>query len=67
MAKLHSYYVLCPLIDQKSFLGVSQDKDSENVIVSLGKNVVNTYRVSLSLMLFVNNFYNVTINCNIMQ
>ncbi|XP_068618452.1 nucleolar protein 11 [Battus philenor] len=46
MAKLHNYYVLCPLIDQKSFLGVSQDKDSANVIVSLGRNVVNKYRLS---------------------
>lgn len=45
MAKLHNYYVLCPLIDQNSFLGVSQDKDDENVIVTLGRNVVNKYRV----------------------
>ncbi|CAG9088657.1 unnamed protein product [Plutella xylostella] len=46
MAKLHSYYVLCPLIDQKSFLGVSSDKDAENVIVTLGRNVVNKHRLS---------------------
>ncbi|KAM3958577.1 nucleolar protein 11 [Aphomia sociella] len=46
MAKFHNYYVLCPLIDQKSFLGVSKDKDSGNVIVTLGKNVVNKYRLS---------------------
>ncbi|XP_032520296.2 uncharacterized protein LOC116772284 [Danaus plexippus] len=46
MAKLHNYYVLCPLIDQNSFLGVSQDKDDENVIVTLGRNVVNKYRLS---------------------
>lgn len=46
MAKLHSYYVLCPLIDQKSFLGVAKDRNRENVIVTLGRNVVNTYRLS---------------------
>ncbi|XP_034831433.1 nucleolar protein 11 [Maniola hyperantus] len=46
MAKLHNYYVLCPLIDQKSFLGVTQDQDDENVIVTLGRNVVNKYRLS---------------------
>ncbi|CAG9794099.1 unnamed protein product [Diatraea saccharalis] len=46
MAKLHSYFVLCPLIDQKSFLGVSEDKDPEFVIVTLGRNVINKYRLS---------------------
>ncbi|CAK1585859.1 unnamed protein product [Parnassius mnemosyne] len=46
MAKLHNYYVLCPLIDQKSFLGVSQDKETTNVIVTLGRNVVHKYRLS---------------------
>lgn len=45
MAKLHNYYVLCPLIDQNSFLGVSQDRENENIIVTLGRNVVNKYRV----------------------
>lgn len=49
MAKLHNYYVLCPLIDQNSFLGVSQDQDVENVLVTLGRNVVNKYRVSIHL------------------
>ncbi|CAH2039177.1 unnamed protein product, partial [Iphiclides podalirius] len=46
MAKLHNYYVLCPLLDQKSFLGVSQNKEAATVIVSLGRNVVNKYRFS---------------------
>ncbi|CAH2237096.1 nucleolar protein 11 [Pararge aegeria] len=46
MAKLHNYYVLCPLIDQNSFLGVARDRDDENVIVTLGRNVVNKYRLS---------------------
>ncbi|XP_045450813.1 nucleolar protein 11 [Melitaea cinxia] len=46
MAKLHNYYVLCPLIDQNSFLGVSQDSDVENVLVTLGRNVINKYRLS---------------------
>ncbi|KAJ8715862.1 hypothetical protein PYW08_013147 [Mythimna loreyi] len=46
MAKLHNYYVLCPLIDQKSFLGVAEDKEEEHVIVTLGRNVVNKYQLS---------------------
>ncbi|KAF9791535.1 hypothetical protein SFRURICE_003231 [Spodoptera frugiperda] len=46
MAKLHNYYVLCPLIDQKSFLGVAEDKVEEHVIVTLGRNVVNKYQLS---------------------
>ncbi|XP_026733411.1 uncharacterized protein LOC113497858 [Trichoplusia ni] len=46
MAKLHNYYVLCPLIDQKSFLGVSADKEPKHVIVTLGRNVVNKYQLS---------------------
>ncbi|XP_063363626.1 nucleolar protein 11 [Cydia amplana] len=46
MAKLQSYYVLCPLIDQKSFLGISEDKEEETVIVTLGRNVVNKYRLT---------------------
>ncbi|XP_047993297.1 uncharacterized protein LOC125231771 [Leguminivora glycinivorella] len=46
MAKLQSYYVLCPLIDQKSFLGISEDKEEHTVIVTLGRNVVNKYRLA---------------------
>ncbi|KOB70990.1 Nucleolar protein 11 [Operophtera brumata] len=46
MAKLHNYYILCPLIDQKSFLGVAEDREDEHVIVTLGRNVVNKYRLS---------------------
>lgn len=53
MAKLHNYYVLCPLIDQKSFLGVSQDKEEEFVIVTLGRNVVNKYRVNTLKLIYV--------------
>lgn len=52
MAKLHNYYVLCPLIDQNSFLGVSQDQENENIIVTLGRNVVNKYRVIYFLFMF---------------
>lgn len=52
MAKLHSYNTLCPLIDQKSFLGVATDKDSDCVIVTLGRNVVHKYRVSI--LIFTN-------------
>lgn len=53
MAKLHNYYVLCPLIDQKSFLGVAEDKEDEHVIVTLGRNVVNKYQVSIGFYIII--------------
>lgn len=53
MAKLHNYYILCPLIDQKSFLGVAENKEDEHVIVTLGRNVVNKYRVKASVCLYL--------------
>ncbi|KAB0792660.1 hypothetical protein PPYR_14619 [Photinus pyralis] len=46
MAKLGSYYGLCPLIDQKNLLGVSQDSEAGHVIVTLGKNIAIKYRIS---------------------
>ena len=45
MAKISSCYQLCPLIDQKSFLGVSDDAINGFVIVTLGKNIVIRYKV----------------------
>lgn len=46
MAKLGSYYGLCPLIDQKSLLGVAPDATPGHVIVTLGKNMAIKYKVS---------------------
>ncbi|XP_075225525.1 nucleolar protein 11 isoform X2 [Lycorma delicatula] len=46
MARISSCYQLCPLIDQKSFFGVSSDSESGFVIVTLGKNMVIRYRLS---------------------
>lgn len=46
MAKISSCYQLCPLIDQKSFLGVSDDAVNGFVIVTLGKNIVIRYKLS---------------------
>lgn len=46
MAKLHSYYGLCPIIDQHSLLGISNDYDSGHATVTLGKNIGIKYRVS---------------------
>lgn len=47
MAKLSSYYTLCPLIDQQSLLGVEKDANSGCVIVTLGKNIVIRYKVRI--------------------
>ncbi|XP_066153868.1 nucleolar protein 11 [Euwallacea fornicatus] len=46
MAKLLSYYCLCPLIDTKNLLGISEDVETGVVIVTLGKNIAIKYRVS---------------------
>ncbi|KAL1128948.1 hypothetical protein AAG570_013482 [Ranatra chinensis] len=46
MAKLCPSYSLCPLIEQKNFLGVSDDGLSGCLIVTLGRNIVIRYRLS---------------------
>ncbi|XP_050302195.1 nucleolar protein 11 [Anthonomus grandis grandis] len=46
MAKLLSYYSLCPLIDTKNLLGISEDLEKGAVIVTLGKNIAIKYRLS---------------------
>ncbi|KYM86135.1 Nucleolar protein 11 [Atta colombica] len=45
MAKLNSYYTLCPLIDQQSLLGVEKDKEPGCAIVTLGRNIVIRYKL----------------------
>ncbi|XP_057323903.1 uncharacterized protein LOC130666699 isoform X1 [Microplitis mediator] len=45
MAKLHSYYTLCPLIDQQSLLGVEKDSDSGCAIITLGRNIAIRYKL----------------------
>ena len=45
MARLGAYYSLCPLIDQKSLLGVAEDSMTGCVVVTLGKNMVIRYKV----------------------
>lgn len=45
MAKLSSYYTLCPLIDQQSLLGVERDKEPGCAIVTLGRNIVIRYKL----------------------
>lgn len=46
MAKLLSYYRLCPLIDTKNLLGISEGAESGLIIVTLGRNIAIKYRVS---------------------
>lgn len=59
MAKLGTYYGLCPLIDQKSLLGISEDVIPGCVVVTLGKNMAIKYKVSnlTSLLVPVSIFY----------
>ncbi|KAG7209871.1 hypothetical protein KM043_011473 [Ampulex compressa] len=45
MAKLSSYYTLCPLIDQQNLLGVERDSDAGCAIVTLGRNIVIRYKL----------------------
>ncbi|XP_011869532.1 PREDICTED: nucleolar protein 11 isoform X2 [Vollenhovia emeryi] len=45
MAKLSSYYTLCPLIDQQSLLGVERDKETGSAVVTLGRNIVIRYKL----------------------
>ncbi|KAF7268956.1 hypothetical protein GWI33_017985 [Rhynchophorus ferrugineus] len=46
MAKLLSYYRLCPLIDTKNLLGISNDCEKGVVLVTLGRNLVIKYKLS---------------------
>ncbi|XP_014243421.1 nucleolar protein 11 [Cimex lectularius] len=46
MAKLLAPYSLCPLIEQRRFIGVNEDSCSGCVIVTLGKNIIIRYRLS---------------------
>ncbi|XP_011140607.1 uncharacterized protein LOC105183883 isoform X2 [Harpegnathos saltator] len=44
MARLSTYYTLCPLINQQDLLGVEQDKESGRAIVTLGRHMVIRYK-----------------------
>ncbi|VEN43609.1 unnamed protein product [Callosobruchus maculatus] len=46
MAKLGAYYALCPIIDTKSILGVSEDAEKGFVIATLDKNIASKYKLS---------------------
>jgi hypothetical protein len=52
MARLCAYYSLCPLIDQRSLLGIAEDSTSDCVIVTLGKNIVIRYKVRFTVVTF---------------
>ncbi|PBC33157.1 Nucleolar protein [Apis cerana cerana] len=45
MAKLYSYYTLCPLIDEQNLLGVERDSETGCAIVTLGRNIVIRYKL----------------------
>ncbi|ENN71452.1 uncharacterized protein LOC109544226 [Dendroctonus ponderosae] len=46
MAKLLSYYRLCPLIDIKTLLGITEDSEKGVVIATLGRNIAIKFRLS---------------------
>lgn len=49
MAKILSYFHLCPINDEEEFLGLSRDQTKGNVINTLGKNIVINVKVKLSV------------------
>ncbi|XP_065222374.1 nucleolar protein 11 [Planococcus citri] len=46
MAKMLPCYSLCPLIEQKSFLGLTPDAEQDTVIVTANSNIIGRYKVS---------------------
>lgn len=46
MTKVLPCYSLCPLVEQKSFLGVAADADADTVVVTTNSNIIGRYRVS---------------------
>lgn len=46
MAKLLSYYNLCPINDVREFLGLSRDVDTGCAINTLGRNIIQVVKVS---------------------
>lgn len=59
MAKLLSYFNLCPIMDPKDFLGVAEGKEEGTIINTLGRNIIIIIKVCpgiiLSLMGLVSN------------
>ncbi|CAG5101383.1 Similar to nol11: Nucleolar protein 11 (Xenopus laevis) [Cotesia congregata] len=45
MAKLYSYYTLCPLNDQQSLLGVEKDVNPGCAIITLDRNIAIRYKL----------------------
>lgn len=45
MAKILSYFHLCPINDEEEFLGLSRDQTKGNVINTLGKNIIINVKV----------------------
>lgn len=47
MAKLLSYFNLCPIMDAKDFLGVSEGKEEGTIINTLGRNIIIIIKVHI--------------------
>lgn len=45
MAKLLSYFNLCPIMDPKDFLGVAEGKEEGTIINTLGRNIIIIIKV----------------------
>lgn len=47
MTKFVTYFNLCSIPEPKDFLGISPDKDENNIITTLGKNIIIIIKVSV--------------------
>lgn len=61
MAKLLSYFNLCPIMDPKDFLGVAEGKEEGTIINTLGRNIIIIIKVRGCVSMFKlyshNNFF----------
>lgn len=47
MAKILTYFHLCPINDEEEFLGLSHDETKGNIINTLGKNIIINVKVRI--------------------
>lgn len=52
MAKLLSYFNLCPIMDPKDFLGVAEGKEEGTIINTLGRNIIIIIKVRGAVSMF---------------
>lgn len=60
MAKLLSYFNLCPIMDSRDFLGVAEGKEEGTIINTLGRNIIIIIKVRYTLSLLLPYIYPLT-------